>query len=135
MSRLTTRPMPKRQGDSTIALINIVFLMLIFFLIAGTLAPPVDKELDPVTTEDSLPSRPPDALALDAEGAFTWRGQPISVEEIAGAKAELGLEGPLRLIVDKSLPAPLLIERISALRAAGLPDLVLVTERRTEPAR
>ena len=45
------RPSPPRRGrDSTIALINIVFLMLIFFLIAGTVAPPLDREIDLVDT-------------------------------------------------------------------------------------
>jgi biopolymer transport protein ExbD len=40
-----------RQGrEPTIALINIVFLMLIFFLVAGTLAAPLDKELKLVST-------------------------------------------------------------------------------------
>ncbi|HBT01217.1 MAG TPA: biopolymer transporter ExbD, partial [Citreicella sp.] len=32
----------KTEREPTIALINIVFLMLIFFLVAGTLAQPLD---------------------------------------------------------------------------------------------
>ncbi|MEX0279340.1 MAG: ExbD/TolR family protein, partial [Ruegeria sp.] len=33
---------PRHKRDSTIPLINVVFLMLIFFLIAGTIATPLD---------------------------------------------------------------------------------------------
>ena len=36
---------PKTEREPTIALINIVFLMLIFFLVAGTLAQPLDSAL------------------------------------------------------------------------------------------
>lgn len=44
------REKTKRKMESTISLINIVFLMLIFFLVAGQLAPPADKEVDLVET-------------------------------------------------------------------------------------
>ena len=47
-----------RKRDPSIALINIVFLMLVFFLIAGTIAAPLDPELTLVETSpiDSSPS-------------------------------------------------------------------------------
>ncbi|HBR39356.1 MAG TPA: biopolymer transporter ExbD, partial [Sulfitobacter pontiacus] len=35
----------KPQREPTIALINIVFLMLVFFMVAGTLAQPLDPDL------------------------------------------------------------------------------------------
>ncbi|RLQ88254.1 ExbD/TolR family protein [Notoacmeibacter ruber] len=120
-----------READSTIALINIVFLMLIFFLIAGTLTPPVDRALDPVTTEEATPGAPPDALAIGADGTMTWRGQPVTLEETLAAheRSGIGADAPLRILVDQSLPAPDLVDRLAELRRAGLTNLVLVTER------
>ena len=35
----------KKHREPTIALINVVFLMLIFFLVAGRIAPPLDADL------------------------------------------------------------------------------------------
>ena len=43
---------PKRQKEPTIALINIVFLMLVFFMVAGTLAQPLSRDLELVKTSD-----------------------------------------------------------------------------------
>ena len=40
----------KPQREPTIALINIVFLMLVFFMVAGTLAQPLDPDLKLVET-------------------------------------------------------------------------------------
>lgn len=73
-------PVEKRKAESTISLINVVFLMLIFFLIAGQLSPPVDPEVELVRTEQAPPLPPPDALFVDAEGELRYRGKPISAE-------------------------------------------------------
>ena len=73
-------PVEKRKAESTISLINVVFLMLIFFLIAGQLSPPVDPEVDLVRTEQAPPLPPPDALFASAEGELRYRGNAISAE-------------------------------------------------------
>ena len=52
----------RKKGEPTIALINIVFLMLIFFLVAGTLAQPLDGDLELVETSDLEGREPPEAL-------------------------------------------------------------------------
>ena len=52
----------RKKGEPTIALINIVFLMLIFFLVAGTLAQPLDGDLELVATSDLEGREPPEAL-------------------------------------------------------------------------
>ncbi|MAA99947.1 MAG: hypothetical protein CMN87_13030 [Stappia sp.] len=73
-------PVEKRKAESTISLINVVFLMLIFFLIAGQLSPPVDPEVELVRTEQAPPLPPPDALFVSAEGELRYRGNAITPE-------------------------------------------------------
>ena len=53
-------PSLARPKEPTIALINVVFLMLVFFMIAGTLAPPLDPDLSLIKAEDL------DGSSLDA---------------------------------------------------------------------
>ncbi len=73
----------KTIPENTIPLINIVFLMLIFFLIAGTVAPPVSKDLDPATSDD-LPLMPPAANALQilADGSLLHHGETLTLEQL-----------------------------------------------------
>ncbi|WMT91277.1 biopolymer transporter ExbD [Pelagibacterium sp. H642] len=121
---------PKRptKRESTIPLINVVFLMLIFFLVAGTVAPPIEGDVNLSTTEEAPQSPPTAALYADAEGALTWNGAAISAEAFAQSHAPAEGE-PVRLGADRDLPAEMLIDLLGELRALGLADVVLVTER------
>ena len=66
------------RREPTIALINIVFLMLIFFLIAGTLVTPLEADLKLVNTSELEGTAPPDALVLNAAGQLSFRGEVIT---------------------------------------------------------
>lgn len=74
---------PRQKSEPTITLINIVFLMLIFFLVAGTLAQPLDSELSLVRAADLTAQPPANALVIDPQGrcpsaARRWTAQTRS---------------------------------------------------------
>ncbi|WP_438990688.1 ExbD/TolR family protein [Lentibacter sp.] len=116
------------RREPTIALINIVFLMLIFFLIAGTLAAPLEGDLKLVDTAGLEGAAPPDALVLNAEGQLSFRAENITPDAyIAGAsQAE---RATVRLVPDRAVSAAVLVETASALKAAGAGAILLVTEK------
>lgn len=119
------RTPPRRPRDSTIPLINVVFLMLIFFLITGTIAPPLDPDLALVDTSGLEGSEPPDALVLRADGTLSFRGNPT---DPAAYMAGHGPE-PVRIVPDRAAAARRLVEVTGALRRLGAPSVILVTER------
>lgn len=119
---------PIRKRDTTIALINIVFLMLIFFLIAGTVAPPLDPDLRLADTSGLEGREPPDALILLEDGSLTFRGRPSDPETFMSAH---GPE-PVRIVPDRDVPAPRLIEVAGMLRRLGAPSIYVVTEQAIE---
>lgn len=119
-------PVARPQGEPTIALINIVFLMLIFFLIAGTLAAPLPHEMETVRTEFSPPAAPPDALAIASDGTLFRRGVDT---ELAAFVAQTDLTQPVRIAADRNLPASELMGIVDALRRAGADHVIMVTER------
>lgn len=123
----------RRKAEPTIALINVVFLMLIFFLVAGTVAPPLDPDLTLANTRDLDGRAPPDALVLLADGRTLYRGQAISEETYVEAHV-LSEEDKrvARLVPDRSVPAIRLVEVTMALRAAGADAVYVVTERGLE---
>nr|WP_321462144.1 biopolymer transporter ExbD [uncultured Cohaesibacter sp.] len=129
--------------DNTIPLINIVFLMLIFFLIAGTVAPPVSSDLNPAQSR-SLPQMPPAANAVEilADGTLIHHGRAVSKEEIlslfpAPPEREEGADDAapeggdaheiLHILADKALPSSKLMPILQAFRAAGHKKIRLVT--------
>ena len=116
---------PRRTRDSTIALINVVFLMLIFFLIAGTVAPPIDSDLKLVETSDLEGREPPDALVLRKDGTLSFRGAPTDPGTYMASQGA----GPVRIVPDRDASGPRLIEVTGALRRLGAASVILVTER------
>ena len=82
------RPAERRKGEPTIALINIVFLMLIFFMIAGALAPPLDARVELVDTADLDGRAPPDAAVVLADGSLLLREQPVDAAAVVARARE-----------------------------------------------
>ncbi|MFV0491691.1 MAG: ExbD/TolR family protein [Pseudorhodobacter sp.] len=126
------RRLPRRKPEPTIALINIVFLMLIFFLVAGTLARPVDRDLNLVRVADLDQAPPPDALVLHADGQISHEGRII--EDLAGyLSGENTVDGKaIRLLPDRDAPAEALITLGATLRESGAERVLIVTERGLE---
>ena len=122
----------KAQREPTIALINIVFLMLVFFMVAGTLAQPMDRSLNLVRTADLEGRAPPDALVIHPDGRLVFRG----VEQQSAATFFAGLDETdretVRLVPDRALPARDLVAITRDLRVAGARRVVVVTERGME---
>ena len=117
-----------RKRDQSIALINIVFLMLVFFLIAGTIAAPLDPELRLVETSGLEGREPPDALVLRQDGTLTFRGTDTDVARyMAGHDG-----GAVRIVPDRRANGLRLMEVARELRDLGAASVILVTERALE---
>ncbi|VVT15322.1 biopolymer transporter ExbD [Rhizobium sp. EC-SD404] len=127
-------PVPKKKAapENTITLINVVFLMLIFFLVAGSLTPPIDREVSMISTSEAERTAPADTLAIRADGSLWFRGQPTTLETWAAEHASAGsetAEDRPKLLVDRALPAADLIQIASGLRSLGVETVTVMTER------
>ena len=124
--RLRRKP---RKTEPTIALINIVFLMLVFFLVAGTLAQPLDPQLSLIKTRDLEGREPPDALLLHPDGRLTYRGADVADAQTFMAALSAQAHDTIRIVPDRDAPAADLVATAHALRAAGAKTVLIVTER------
>lgn len=118
----------KSKREPTIALINIVFLMLIFFLIAGTIAPPTEAGIELVTLADLDGSAPAETLAIYPGGRVVWDGVEVTPETFTPPESHPDTT-VIRLLPDRNLPAWKLLKIATALEAGGATDLRVVTER------
>lgn len=117
----------RRKPEPTLALINIVFLMLVFFLVAGTVTQPLDTELQLVDTTNLDGAEPPDALVLTANGDLRFRGAALSDEQ--AYLDTLAPKAPARILPDRAAPAARLVSVAQALRAQGADRVMIVTQR------
>lgn len=110
--------------DTSLAIVNIVLLLIFFFLVAGQQARP-PQALKLAHTSQIAPGTLPSPV-LEIRSAKDWLldGVPILPELLPAALA--GSDAPLHLMIDRDQQAGLLIE---VLRLPGLADhqLRLVT--------
>lgn len=129
--RLNHFTVKREKAEPTIALINIVFLMLIFFLVAAQIAPPLDGEVKLVSTQDLESRDPPDALLVLPDGLMTYRSASITPSQYFTIKQESqnsDLE-TIRLVPDRALSAVKLIDIGNELKTLGAKKILVVTER------
>lgn len=119
----------KPQREPTIALINIVFLMLVFFMVAGTLAQPLDPALKLVETGALDDQAPPDTLVIYPDGRISFEGQEQSDATAFMASLPEEDRAVVRLVPDRALPAKTLVALTRELRSAGAGRVMLVTQR------
>ena len=113
------------------ALINIVFLILIFFMVAGTLSGSVDKSLEFVRTSDLECCSTPDALFITSDGRFILNGAPIETLSTYVGQLEHD-QKKAQLAPDKKLPAKRLLELVSELQSLGAKQIVIMTENESQ---
>lgn len=124
----------RSRREPTIALINIVFLMLVFFMVAGTLAAPLDGDLKLVRTSELDTVTPPDALVIFPDGRLSYQGNDIADLATYIAEQTSDADQPMtaRLVPDRDLPAADLVAIARDLRTAGADRVLIVTERALE---
>jgi len=124
-------PKPRRERESTIALINIVFLMLIFFLIAGTVTPSFDKEISFIKAEEIMPTELSDVLSIRRDGQLYYHGNPITVDSYVENLLKEDKENIeiMRVLADRDLDAAVLIDVVSQLKQKGVRYIRIITER------
>lgn len=122
--------------EPTLALINVVFLLLLFFVVTGTIVYQHDRSILPPTSFLLTPGKAPaDAVYVDAEGGLSFRGETQDAAGIAQVlRAERqGEDGAvprtIQVVADRSLNARTLLGVVRTLRDQGLHSLSIVTVR------
>lgn len=123
-------PRRGRRGDTgMIPLINIVLLLLIFFLLAGRIDDgPNRQEIRPPTSasEKSVP-HPSVIVSLDTKGRLTLNGVDVSFETV-GPALEFAMAGDGRRValkVDRDVTADTLDRLLDVVREQGIATVTL----------
>lgn len=124
----------RRKPDFTLTMVNIVFLLLLFFLTTGSLTNREEAQSAvPVTSTLPLEKLPRPLLLLESDGRLFLDGKlitrPAVVESAKTALAAAPEGATLNLLAQRDMAVPLFLSVAGDLRAAGL-SVNVVTLRR-----
>lgn len=132
----------RSPAEPTLALINVVFLLLLFFVVSGTIVYQHDRSIIPPTSMLLTPGKAPaDAIYIDADGTLSFRGNAQGPAEIArillaageGERESGALARTIQVVADRRLRAQTLLVVIEDLEKQGLYSLSIVTVRDERP--
>lgn len=109
-------------------LIDVIFMLLLFFILASTFSAPVLSVMLPesntAVTVDSDPSRL--ILTIDGQGGLHHIGSSLPVEALPELLSAVP-EGPVELRVDRAAPFDAFVGVMDPLRASGRTDVLITT--------
>lgn len=126
---LTRNQRRQATDDNLIPLINIVFLILIFFLVAGRISAH-DSVLfsAPKSVQENQLEEEDITILLDADGGIWLNSQPVDNDlQTRLGTLSINADTVVVLKVDAGLNAPVLDPVLSALQSLGIQRLKLVT--------
>lgn len=137
MSTGFTLPRPQRRarGANILPLINVVFLLLMFIVLAGVIRTPDPFALTPPVAAQGEDAPQPDPLAtLYVSGAGELKFADAAGDEAVLAeitrRASAGDLASLTLRADAATPAARVVKLVEALRSTGIGRVELQAERR-----
>ncbi|WP_162913012.1 ExbD/TolR family protein [Rhodospirillaceae bacterium SYSU D60014] len=117
-----------------IPLINIVFLLLIFFMLAGTLsATDLFEVAPPESASEEAVGEPEMVVLMAADGRLALDGQDVDeagLRQQVAAKLAADPDMRVRLKADGATEAEQVITVMEMLRAAGVTELTLLAAAR-----
>lgn len=107
-------------------LIDVVFMLLLFFILASTFSLPAMKVNLPRANSATLSTESPErlVLAIDAQGALWFRQELIRVDAIP-ALVSHAAEHPVELRVDRAAPFEAFVTVLDTLRQLGKSDVLI----------
>ncbi|MES1925650.1 biopolymer transporter ExbD [Salinisphaera sp. T31B1] len=136
--RFSRRHRARATGDeSVLPLTNVVFLLLIFFMLAGRITGPQPFEINPPrSASDAAADAGSIEVQIAAGGALALDGRPITLDALAEAvrrEIDTRPDAPLRLKADGTGEATRVVAVMQALRKAGADKLRLITVAAANP--
>lgn len=117
-------PVPARNRESVVPMINVVFLLLIFFLMTSQIAPPDPVEVTPPVSEAGAPVDQGDRLFLSADGSLRY-GALSGTAALEALAARDPQAGPVILSADAEVPAEEVARLMRQLATLGIGQISL----------
>lgn len=136
---LAQRPKKRERMEFALPTINVIFLLMLYFLVAGTIVQKDELSFAPPETEDVATDRlPRPLLVIGAAGTLTLDGNPLEREALVAAAAAavadpLAPTPQLNVLAPATMDAVPFLDILAMLGAGGVPVRVVTVEREAAP--
>ncbi|WP_050930330.1 ExbD/TolR family protein [Aestuariivita boseongensis] len=125
MNFAPTRP-ARRPAENIVPMINVVFLLLIFFLMTAQITAPLPFDVTPPASDSEALAEGPQALHISADGQLFFDG--AEDDAVWPGLAALPPDTPLMIRADAGFSAAELAAILTRLTGLGITRIALVTE-------
>lgn len=123
------RPAPRPRRETILPMINVVFLLLIFFLMTAQIAPAPPFDITPPEAASDAADAPLRTLWIGPDGQMIY--EDLTGEDVFAVLA--AGDGPVLIRADAGLSAAELARLMRRMTALGVSDLRLATLSRDLP--
>lgn len=120
-------PRKRRPFEPTLPMINVVFLLLIFFLLTARIAPRPPFDVTPPRTNHQTQTDTAPVLFLSAEGDLFYQGV-TGAGALLELAAVIGPDSAVTIRADAQTPALSVASVLRDLQAMGLGRVQIVTQ-------
>lgn len=120
----------RQRGDNMLPAINVIFLLLLFFVVAGSIHEGLSRDISPPISASTAGLQPVAAeFVLVPDRGLQLSGRPVTVADWAARLNRDGAPVPaaVRVRADAGEPAGNLVTLLDAFRKAGVARVALVT--------
>ncbi len=115
----------ERRPENVVAMINVIFLLLLYFMVAGNLHLDL-KVTPPLSTAENAPPDNVNQVTLTRDGKVNFDGNTLSIEALPGIAASRIQGQPVKLSADANAEAVVVSQLLQALAKAGAAKVTLL---------
>ena len=128
------KPLEKRKWLDLAPMIDVVFLLLIFFMLTSIYAKPMMPIKLPESETSVVQEEPEITIGISSDGSLSLNGQNIAIDQLRDDLSQHlleRLEKNIRLTADKRVYFGLVINVMDIAKQAGADNIAVVTEKKT----
>lgn len=123
--QFSPRRKPRPMRENIVPMINVVFLLLIFFLMTAQIAPPHPIDVTPPASASTDQADNAATLYVSETGLLAY--QDLRGDDVFAALQALDQDAPLLIRADAAASAQNLAKLLPRLAAAGIANVALIT--------
>lgn len=133
---LLARPKKRNRPDFSLAVVNVVFLLLLFYLATGSLVKPGEMEADAPLTTDLRPELlPRPLLVVVADRSLLLDGMAVTLDDLAArARDKVGEGGVLNVLANRSMSGREFLDVLARIDTGGVPMRIVSMHRPPQAA-
>ncbi|BFM06452.1 ExbD/TolR family protein [Halioxenophilus aromaticivorans] len=133
MNNLLPLSRPKSDDDNLIPLINIVFLLLIFFMVAGQMRAQLPESLSlPTSAVGIKETQDARKIHVNANSAILLDQREVTTQELSQILQQETPQRPVAIYADATITAVKLADLLLTIENSGVDKVTLIVEKTPE---